>query len=316
MEVWEIILLAFVASGIMFWIASYFIVAYVVYRILLVRTDPQKWTRECSMKDDEEQKRMYAIGNAWHDQYSEKVRDVSITSDGFKLFGEYVDFGFEKAVIIIAGRTEGCKYSYFFAEPYRVAGYNVLVIDNRCHGLSEGKYVSLGLKEYRDILKWGEFLHDELNNKTIVLHGICIGSATALYALTAKECPDYFGGMVADGMYVDFKESIKNHMIEQKRKSIHICLYLLTRYFKRYTGHDMVKEAPIRCIDQLQKPILFLYSKEDLYSVPEKGQLLYDACQSKKELAWFDHGAHSRIRINNTERYDNTVIGFLNENMK
>ena len=316
MEPWEIILLAFIGSGILFWIASFFIIAAVVYNILLVRTSPEKWSRECSSKDDDEQRRMYAEGNAWHDKYRDKVREVKIVSEGFNLFGEYVDFGYSKAAIIIAGRTEGCKYSYYFAEPYRAAGYNILVIDNRCHGASDGKYVSLGLKEYKDILRWGELLHDELHNEKIVIHGICIGSATALYALTAEGCPDYFAGMVADGMYVDFRESIKNHMIEQKRKSINICLALLTLYFKLITGKSMVKQGPIRCIDKLNKPILFIYSKMDRYSVPEKGQLLYDKCRARKELAWFDYGAHSRVRINNTEKYDNTVTDFLNTNIE
>jgi pimeloyl-ACP methyl ester carboxylesterase len=224
MEAWKIILLALLGSGILFWISSYFIIAAVVYRILLVRTRPEKWSRECSLDEEEEQTRMYAEGNAWYERYRDRISDVSIVSDGFRLFGEYVDFGFDRAVIIIAGRTEGCKYSYYFAEPYRAAGYNVLVIDNRCHGLSDGKYVSLGLKEYKDVLRWGEMLHDNLRNEKIVIHGICIGSATALYALISSECPDYFAGMVADGMYADFRESIKNHMIEQKRKNIGICL--------------------------------------------------------------------------------------------
>ena len=190
------------------------------------------------------------------------------------------------------------------------------MIDNRCHGWSQGKYVSLGLKEYRDILGWGELLHSRFGNQRIVLHGICIGSATALYALTSSECPSYFSGMVADGMYVDFRESIKNHMIEQKRKNITVCLALLTFYFKLITGKNMVKQGPIRCIGRLDKPILFIYSKQDLYSVPEKGQLLYDTCRSKKELAWFDYGAHSKVRINNTEKYDSTVIRFLNQNIE
>ena len=316
MEAWQIILLAFIGSGILFWISTYFIIAAVVYRILLVRTSPDKWSRECSMHDDEEQKRMYAEGNAWHERYRDNIIDVSIVSDGFKLFGEYADFGFQKAVIIIAGRTEGCKYSYYFAEPYRAAGYNVLVIDNRCHGNSDGKYVSLGLKEYNDVRRWGELLHDRYNNKKIVIHGICIGSATALYTLVAEDRKPYFAAMVADGMYVDFRESIKNHMIEQKRKGIGICLKLLTLYFKLCTGKNMVKQGPINCIDKLEVPILFIYSKKDLYSVPEKGQLLYDKCKSKKELAWFDYGAHSRVRINNTEKYDNTVISFLNKNVE
>ena len=127
MGVWEIILLAFLASGVLFWISTYFIIAGVVYRILLVRTSPDKWSRECSAGEEDEQKRMYAAGNEWHDRYSDKISEVKIVSEGFNLYGEYADFGFNKAVIIIAGRTEGCKYSYYFAEPYRAAGYNVLV---------------------------------------------------------------------------------------------------------------------------------------------------------------------------------------------
>ena len=315
MEAWQIILLAFIASGVLFWISTFFIIAGVVYRILLVRTSPEKWSRDCSIDDEKEQKAMYAEGNAWYEKYSDKISTVKIVSDGFNLCGEYADFGFDKAVIIIAGRTEGCKYSYYFAEPYRASGYNVLVIDNRCHGMSEGKYVSLGLKEYRDIIRWAEMLHDRYNNQKIVIHGICIGSATALYALTAEECPSYLSGMVADGMYVDFRESIKNHMIEQKRKNIKICLCLLTLYFKICTGKRMVKQGPINCIDKLNKPILFIYSKKDIYSVPEKGQLLYDKCVAEKELVWFDYGAHSKVRINNTEKYDNAVTSFLNKSI-
>ena len=315
MEPWQIVLVAFIASGVLFWISSYFIIAAVVYRILLVRTSPDKWSRECSLDDEEEQKRMYAEGNAWHDRYSDRISEVKINSEGFELFGEYVDFGFDRAVIIIAGRTEGCMYSYYFAEPYRAAGYNVLVIDNRCHGLSGGKYVSLGLREYKDILKWGEMLHDLYNNERIVIHGICIGSATALYTLTAEECPSYFAGMVADGLYVDFRESIKNHMIEQERKNINICLSLLSLYFRLITGKNMVKQGPIHCIDKLKRPILFIYSKKDIYSVPEKGQLLYDRCLSEKKLEWFDYGAHSKVRINNTEKYDNAIASFLDKSV-
>ena len=52
MEAWQIILLAFIASGVLFWISTFFIIAGVVYRILLVRTSPEKWSRDCSLDDD------------------------------------------------------------------------------------------------------------------------------------------------------------------------------------------------------------------------------------------------------------------------
>ena len=312
MEPWQIILICFVASGVLFWIASYFIIAYIVYRITLVRTSPDKWSRECSIVDDEEQVLMYKQAEEWLSPYNNKKIDVDIFNDGLHLFGEYLDFGFNKAVIIIAGRTEGCKYSYYFAEPYRRAGYNILVIDNRSHGLSDGKYNSLGLKEYSDIIAWGKFLHDCKNNSEIMLHGICIGSATALYTLISEKCPQYIVGMVADGMYTDFKETTKNHMIEQNRP-VYPCLNLFMWFFKVFTNEDAVKNGPIKVIHKLKKPILFIYSKEDIYSLPEKGQLLYDTCQCEKKLAWFDKGGHSRVRINNREQYDNTIIDFLEE---
>ncbi len=312
MDLWQIILICLIGSGLLLWGLSYFIIAFIVYRITLVRTNPNKWARECSLNDDAEQVSMYKQGEEWLSPYLDKKFNVDIVNEGFHLYGEYVDFGCDKAVIIIAGRTEGCKYSYFFAEPYRKAGYNVLVIDNRSHGLSEGKYNSLGLKEYSDIIAWGRFLHDVKNNKKVVLHGICIGSATALYALISDKCPDYIVGMVADGMYTDFSETTKNHMIEQKRQ-VYPCLNIIMWYFKIFTKEDAIKNGPIKVIDKLKKPILFIYSKEDIYSVPEKGQLLYDTCQSKKKLVWFDKGGHSRVRINNTQKYDATVVEYLKE---
>ena len=62
----------------------------------------------------------------------------------------------------------------------------------------------------------------------------------------------------------------------------------------------------------MNKPILFIYSKEDIYSLPELGQKLYDICPSKEiRLEYFPHGAHSHVRINNTEAYDSKISSFL-----
>jgi len=125
MEVWQIILLF---AGIVFilWGLPLLLVPYFLYRALLVRTSPKKWSRECSKKDDEHLK-MYAECDEWEKRYLSFKQEVSIQNEGFKLYGEYMNFGHKKAVIIIAGRSEGCKYCYYFAEPYRKAGYNVLV---------------------------------------------------------------------------------------------------------------------------------------------------------------------------------------------
>ena len=286
------------------------ILGYYLYSVLLVRTSKKKWGRECSIPDDEEYKRMFDIGIAWDQKYAEYKQPVEIVSDGFRLVGEYFDFGSDTSVIIIAGRMESLLYSYYFAEPYRKLGYNVLVIDNRAHGLSEGKYHSLGFKEYRDILRWGELLHDKFHQKSIVIHGICIGSCVGLFALTAPECPDYFKAMAAEGMYTTFHDSFVNHLIDGHHP-VQPATFFVMLYIRIFGGADVVHDGPLYRIDKLKKPILFLHSREDVFSKPEEVQRVYDRCQSEKKLVWFDKGDHSRVRINAPERYDETVVDFF-----
>ncbi len=303
------IILGVLLVVLVFYVLPMLLMSFILYRVLLVRTKPEKWGRECSIPDDEEYRRMFDEGLAWNERCKDVKNAVSVVSDGFHLYGEYFDFGRDKAVIIIPGRMESCLYSYYFAEPYRVAGYNVLVIDNRSHGLSEGRVTSLGFKEYRDILTWSRLLHEKLGNASVILHGVCIGSSCALFALTSPQCPDYLTAMTAEGMYPTFCESFRNHMLLDHRP-IFPFLYLTMAYIRILSGANVVTDGPIRRISLLQKPILFLHSREDVFSRPDKAQQLYNKCTAPKTLVWFDKGAHSRIRINNEAAYDRAIVDF------
>ncbi len=305
------IILGVLAAALLFFVFPTMLVSSVIYTVLFVRTNKEKWSRNCSW-DNEEQRQMFEEGRKWGEENEEFRRTVEIKSGKYRLIGEYFNFGYDRAVIIIPGRMESGTYSYYFSEPYKKAGFNVLAIDNRSHGLSDGKINTLGLKEYKDILRWGKFLHEELMVEEIIIHGICIGSATALYALTAEECPDYFKGMVADGMYTDFAESFKNHLIE-KGKPLFPFTFEVMALVSLSAGRSIRKNAPINHIDKLEKPILFIYSKQDTYSTPDKAQILFDRAKEPKKLVWFDKGAHSHVRINAPEKYDETIGEFIKE---
>ena len=290
------------------------VLAWVLYSVLLRRTKPEKWGRTCSFPEDEEYVRMFNIGLDWGEQYKACAHPVETVSDGLHLVGEYFDFGGASAVIIIAGRTESLLYSYYFAEPFRRAGRNILVIDNRAHGLSEGKVSSLGYREYRDILAWARLLHAELGNERVFLHGVCIGASTALFALTSPDCPAYLEGMSAEGMYYNFFRSFENHMkVDRPHTARFPIMQLVMVYIRRFSGADVVRDGPFRRIEALTRPILFLHSREDPYSTPDQAEYLYAHCTAPKKLVFFDHGGHSRIRINDTDRYDQALIDFLAE---
>ena len=308
---WLWIVLGLLGGALFMYIALTFMISCIIYTKLFVRTSKDKWGRTVSWKD-EELESMFAQGKEWGEKYDQYRKSVEITSEGLHLAGEYFDFGFKRSVIIIPGRSESGTYSYYFSEPYRVSGFNVLAIDNRCHGLSDGKYNTLGLKEYKDILNWAKFLVEQEENEAIYMHGICIGSATAIHLLSRDDVPSYFKGVTCEGTYTTFKELFDNQLIKRNKPTFPHTMEVLGLVALR-AGKSLKKNSPIKEIDKVKVPMLFLYSKQDSYAKPEKSLELFNKVTAPKRLEWFPEGEHSHIRIHNTKEYDDAIIRFLKD---
>lgn len=312
MLMWIILIAAFLLVG---GVIAMFIktvpIAKNVYRYQLVRSAPDKWGRVCSAPENEEQLQMWQLGNEWADEHRSCSREVQIKNDGLKLYGEYFDHGSDRCVIILPGRCECLKYSYFYAKPYFDMGMNVLVYDTRAHGKSEGTYNTAGQAEARDLNAWIRYICDRFSVKDIYLHGICIGSSAAILAATAKDAPAQISAIVADGCFVSFRETFKRHMIADKRPLFPVLdLVMLELY--RHTGTNVLAIAPIRHVRKLKQRILFLFGEKDIFSIPQKSRKIFAACASDdKKLVWMPEGGHSHIRLNNTEQYDSAIKEFI-----
>lgn len=305
-------LLAFVILNLLLAVPLLFLTAWIIFQRTMVRERREMWGRDCSDPDPEQQA-MYNEGVRFMEPYADRKTELHMVNDGLNLYAEYYDFGFDRAVIVVPGRTEGLRYGYYFAEPYVKHGYNLLTIDQRCHGESDGRYNSIGFAEHHDLLLWAKRLHEEFGMRSILLHGICIGSACSMYALTSENAPDYFEGLVAEGMYASFYESFKNHVIERK-KPVFI-MGFVDFWMKHYTGYSM-KVGPIDRIGVYRKPLLMLHGTADSYSVPEKATVLYETAgtpDEDKRIVWFEGGRHSRLRITDKEKYDGAIEAFLGE---
>lgn len=283
-----------------------------VYKDQLVKTEPEKWGRVCSCPENQEQQAMWESGIAWAEERKDKCTELHIVNDGLNLYGEFYRLSDSKrCVIILPGRCECLMYSYYFAPPYEAAGLNVLVIDSRAHGKSDGVYNTIGRKESEDLICWTKYITEELGMEEIYYHGICIGTASGLLAMTHKDCPSSVKGLVTEGCFTSFKETFKRHMIELKRPTFPV-LQITMHLIKKHAGTDYKKVAPIKIIKKVKQRMLFLYGEKDVFSIPEKSRELFAACGSPdKKLVWFPKGGHSHLRINNTEKYDNAIVEFL-----
>ncbi len=313
MEIFVIIIAVLLLGGLVAMLVYTYPISKRVYHAQLVRTSPEKWARVCSAPDNQEQLDMWNAGIEWADKYRGNITEVEIENDGFKLFGEYFDFGADRCVIILPGRCESLIYSYYFAPPYKEAGFNILVVDTRCHGKSSGTYNTIGVKESSDVIAWSKFVNEQFGNKEVWYHGICIGTASGIFAMTSKDCPDFVKGFVTEGCFVSFRETFKRHMMADKRPLFPV-LDLVMLHINRHTGTNVYKDKPISAIKHIKSDarVLFLYGKKDIFSIPKKSQKLFDSCSAKnKKIVWFDRGGHSHLRINNTEKYDSEIINFF-----
>ena len=83
---------------------------------------------------------------------------------------------------------------------------------------------------------------------------------------------------------------------------------------KKNTGVNVLRDCPLNAAKKATLPVLFIFGKKDIYSVPEKSRrLIATYAGENKRVKWLPNGGHSHLRINNTEEYDNAVIEFIKE---
>ena len=312
---WGIVLIvvgSIAVSGLIFGAVFTMIIAYIVYSKTLMRGKSGTWGREhCSEPGCIPLETMWVRGLEWQKPEKSYIKELEIKSkDGLKLVAEWFDYGFDKTVIILPGRRETLVYSYYYAKPYKDCGVNVLVIDQRAHGFSEGKYSTGGIKEAEDVSLWMDYMHNKCGQKEIFIHGICVGTCCASIVCT-KYKTDYLKAAILDSMFITYKEIYKNHYLESGHKLFPV-YYEIWLWFNFFTKCNINDSRPSKYMPKFDLPVMFMWGTKDVYCLPEKSKILYAKCASKnKQIEWFEGAEHSRVRLFDENHYDRLISDFL-----
>ena len=310
-----ITIVAFLVAG---GIVMFFLIFIMIFYHTMYRNPKKKRVRECTNTNDEQQMRMFEEGIIWAAQFKDITDELHIVNDGLNLYGEYINFGFDKCAIILQGRTESLLYSYYFADVYAKNGYNILTIDVRAHGLSDGKYVTAGIKESDDLVAWIKLINEKYSVNNFTLHGICIGGATAVYTYVKlkNEGSNLVKMIVTDGVFQSYYEMFKSNF-KVRKKPIFPILQLVFFLAFIFAKVRLFKETPMKYMKDIDIPILFIWSVKDIFSVKSKSEELFEACASKyKELRFFPEGRHSHVRSTQEAEYDEVINKFLQKYKK
>ncbi len=266
---------------------------------------------------DREKMEEYTVRMAPVGEWLEKQtpEDVFIRSrDGLCLHALYIpaQTPSDKLVILHHGFTSRAVHNASHAKFFHEQGYEVLLLDLRAHGESEGKYVGFGILDRFDTLEWIRYARERFGKDIrIVLHGTSMGGTTVLMALGLPEVQEAVSAVIADCAFTSPGE-IFSHVI---RKDYHLPPEPIIRvnglYSRILSGYRFDEYSTLDALKDNRVPVLFVHGKEDKFVPTWMSQKNYDACTSKKRLLMVENAGHGSSIFENQPLYEQTEKEFL-----
>lgn len=230
------------------------------------------------------------------------------TKDGLRIAGWWLQNKTSnvKTIILLHGypadKGDVLPVLSFLAETY-----NLLLIDFRYLGQSEGKYSTAGAKETEDLLAAIRFLKSRGIDE-VGVWGFSLGGAVAL--MTAPKIPE-IKAVVSESAYA----SLNSMALELYRLPIlkYPLAYLTSFWAKLFLKIDIRDVSPAASTKTLRIPVLIIHSKNDEV-IPFKNALLIQDSLKNNPLAefWFeDNLIHGQLG----EKYQNRILEFFQKNL-
>ena len=158
---------------------------------------------------------------------------------------------------------------------------NVLLVDQRSCGDSDGRVITFGIHERRDCLAWIECIRFGDDAK-IILTGISMGAATVLMA-AAEPLPEMVIGVLADCGYTSARDIIQK-VIKQMKLPAGLLYPFVKCGAKLYGGFDLEETSPLQAMRTCRVPVLFIHGENDDFVPCEMSVRNYETCTTRKQL--------------------------------
>lgn len=248
--------------------------------------------------------------------YKAEYRDVEFqTADGVTISGWLLPSRDQHATIVYShglfrSRRELLERA---VELWRL-GYGALLYDARNHGDSGKAKVTLGYNERLDAEAAVRFLREAVHTQDrIVLFGISMGAATALYA--TAETPDV-AAVIADSSYLNYNDTVTHHA----RLFLPVPAFPIANELRFLVawrgGFDGAKLDALDAVKRIgERPVMFIAAANDKRMPPDIAQKLYDTSTSATRDLLIVDGPGSEVHGHayqaNPKLYINRVAEFL-----
>lgn len=250
------------------------------------------------------------VRDSWLNQTSKDVY-ISATNNGdLRLHGYEITNNSDIWAIVIHGYTGQGQDMVYFAQEYYNRGFNVLVVDLRGHGQSEGDYIGMGWHDRLDIIDWSNYIINNNPDSKIILHGVSMGAATVMMA-TGENLPNNIKVAIEDCGYTSIWDEFAMQLELLYKLPTFPALNAASAVCKIRAGY-MLEEGS--CVEQLKKsktPTLFIHGNLDKFVPYEMLDIVYQSANCEKQKLVIEGAAHAQSSGVNPKLYWNTIHEFI-----
>lgn len=226
--------------------------------------------------------------------------------------------------------------SLAFSRIYAAHDCNIMLVDMRAHGESEGEWAGSGWLDRRDVIAWCSWIIARTGEETqIIIHGVGMGATAALFAAEEEDFPIQVRAIVSDSAYTDVWNETALRLGEGFAKPQPMLDLYRIMLEKSKGGYDLGEGNVLPGIQSISTPLFIMHGEEDAYTPPYMGmylakaagcdvdtildvvtakQVMADISNLKAKALHLASQETARYSSNNETQLDNTPRTEINEN--
>ncbi len=188
--------------------------------------------------------------------------------------------------------------------------HNLLLVDQRAHGKSQGRTITFGVKERWDVVSWVDYALERFGSDTkIILYGVSMGAATVLMAADLG-LPENVKAILADCPYAS-PIAIIRAVMKKQGLPVRLVWPFVVIGAKVYGGFDIAEADAVRAVKNASVPILLIHGEADGYVPCEMSEAVRRANPEIVQRQTFPEAGHGLSYLVDTPRYGQIVTEFI-----
>lgn len=168
--------------------------------------------------------------------------------------------------------------SLAFSRIYAAHDCNIMLVDMRAHGESEGEWAGSGWLDRRDVIAWCSWIIARTGEEAqIIIHGVGMGATAALFAAEEEDFPIQVRAIVSDSAYTDVWNETALRLGKGFAKPQPMLDLYRIMLEKSKGGYDLGKGNVLPSIQSISTPLFIMHGEEDACTPPYMGMYLAKA---------------------------------------